>query len=72
MVLGSRERDPQHAGQALARRLGEAAELLRGAEVELHPLDGEQAGRLLATTLDQPGPVEGSELTGVIHAQLDQ
>jgi hypothetical protein len=69
VVLGSRERDAQLAQLALARRTGEAAELLRGAEVELHALDGEQAGRLLATTLDAPAPVEGSELTGVIHAQ---
>ena len=72
LVLTSRERDPQQAQLALARRAGEAAELLRGAEVELRPLDGEQAGRLLASTLDAPGPLEGSELTGVIHAQAQQ
>jgi hypothetical protein len=68
VVFGSRERDPELAYTTLARQTAEAAQLLAGAEVTLHPLAGEQAAALLAAALDPPGPVTGSQLEGVIHA----
>ncbi len=71
LVLRSRESRPELAQLTLERRAGEAIELLRGADVVLHLLDGEQTARLLASTLDPPGPTPGSDLTGVIHAQPD-
>jgi hypothetical protein len=71
LVLRSRERHVDLAEIALARLATEAIELLRGAQVALRPLDGEQAAALLAHTLDPPGPLDGSHLTGEIHAHPD-
>jgi hypothetical protein len=68
LVLRSRERQADVAEIALARLAAEAIELLRGAEVALQPLDGEHAAALLAHSLDPPGPLDGSHLTGEIHA----
>jgi hypothetical protein len=68
LVLRTRERQPALARAALERLAAEATELLRGAEVHLDPLDGDQAAALLARSLDPPGPAEGSHLQGVIHA----
>ena len=71
LVLRSRERQAELAQIALARLTTEAIELLRGADVALQPLDGEQAAALLARSLDPPGPLDGSHLTGEIHAHPD-
>jgi hypothetical protein len=71
LVLRSRERQADLAETALARLAAEAIELLRGADVALQPLDGEQAAALLARSLDPPGPLDGSHLTGEIHAHPD-
>ena len=68
LVLRPRHREPELAEVALTRTADQAAELLAGAEVQLQPLDGEQAAALLARALDPPGPVSGSHLEGVIHA----
>lgn len=68
LVLCSRERDPALAEIALTRLAAEAAELLAGADIVLHPLTGLEAAALLARALDPPGPPDGSHLTGVIHA----
>lgn len=68
LVLHSRERDAERAQLALDRLAREAIELLRGAEIVLTPVDGEQAAALLARSLDPPGPDNGSALEGVIHA----
>jgi hypothetical protein len=68
LVLRSRERQAELAEIALARLTAEAIELLRGAEVALQPLDGEQAAALLARSLYPPGPLDGCHLTGEIHA----
>lgn len=68
LVLRTRERQADLAEIALTRLAAEAIELLRGAEVALQPLDGEQAAALLARSLDPPGPLDGSHLTGDIHA----
>jgi hypothetical protein len=68
LVLRSRERGREPAEVALARLAADASELLLGAGVALHPLDGDQAARLLAASLDPPGPLEGSQLQGEIHA----
>ena len=68
LVLRSRERRREPAEVALARLAADASELLLGAGVALHPLDGDQAARLLAASLDPPGPLEGSQLQGEIHA----
>jgi hypothetical protein len=72
LVLRSRDRSAELAEVTLARRAGEASELLQGADVALASLGGEDAARLLACTLDPPGPSHGSHLTGVIHAQSRQ
>jgi hypothetical protein len=72
LVLRSRDRSAELAEVTLARRAGEASELLQGADVALASLGGEDAARLLACTLDPPGPSHGSHLTGVIHAQPRQ
>jgi hypothetical protein len=71
LVLRSRERQADLAEIAIARLTTEAIELLRGAQVALQPLDGEQAAALLARSLDPPGPLDDSHLTGVIHAHPD-
>lgn len=68
LVFGSREREPELAYATLARQAAEAAQILAGAEVTLHPLAGEQAALLLAAALNPPGPTAGSHLEGVIHA----
>jgi PrgI family protein len=68
LVLRTREQRRDPAQAALARLAADATELLLGAGVALHPLDGEQAARLLAASLDPPGPLEGSQLQGEIHA----
>ena len=68
LVLGSRQREPQLAQAALNRQAAEAAQLLAGAQIHLHPLDGTEAAALLAAALDPPGPTAGSHLEGVIHA----
>jgi hypothetical protein len=68
LVLRSSEQQASLAEIALARLTTEAIELLRGADVALQPLDGEQAAALLARNLDPPGPLDGSHLTGEIHA----
>lgn len=69
LVLRTRERRPELAETALDRRTVQARELLAGAGVALTPLAGEEAAHLLAFTLDPPGPLHGSHLKGVIHAQ---
>jgi hypothetical protein len=71
LVLRSREVRVELAEVTLARRAGEASELLQGAEVTLRLVGGAEAARLLACTLDPPGPTHGSHLTGVIHALPD-
>ena len=68
LVLRSRERRREPAEVALARLAADATELLLGAGVALHPLDGDEAAQLLAASLDPPGPLEGSQLQGEIHA----
>lgn len=69
VVLRCRDSQAELAEVTLSRRAGEAIELLRAADVALTPLDGTQTAHLLATTLAPPGPIPGSDLTGVIHAQ---
>jgi hypothetical protein len=71
LALRSRALQAELAEIALARLATEAIELLRGADVALQPLDGEQAAALLARSLDSPGPLDGSHLTGEIHAHPD-
>ena len=68
LVLSTRERHPALAEIALTRLAAEATDLLAGADVTLHPLEGDAAAALLARNLDPPGPPEGSHLQGVIHA----
>jgi hypothetical protein len=68
LVLRSRERRREPAEVALARLAADATDLLLGAGVALHPLDGDQAAQLLAASLDPPGPLDGSQLQGEIHA----
>jgi len=68
VVLRSRERRREAAEVALGRLTADATELLLGAGVVLHPLAGDEAARLLAASLDPPGPLEGSQLQGEIHA----
>src|SRR5438128_1984612 len=66
-----RERQPRPAQLTLSRLAEDTVELLRGAEVALQPLDGDQVAALLAQSLDPPGPLAGSHLTGVIHASAN-
>jgi hypothetical protein len=68
LVLGTCARDRESAAAILQRRADDATELLAGAGVTLRPLDGDHAARLLARTLDPPGPPVGSHLEGEIHA----
>jgi hypothetical protein len=68
LVLTTRAEDPQAASAALERRAGDAGELLGGAGVGLHRLDGEQAAGLLARAFDPPGPPAGATLEGTVHA----
>jgi len=68
LVLTARSRERTVAGQALERRAGEAAEILRAAGVELRPLGGEEAAALLGRVLDPAGSPAGSRLEGVVHA----
>jgi hypothetical protein len=68
LVLRSRERRREPAEVALERLTADATELLLGAGVALHPLDGDEAAQLLAASLDPPGPLQGSQLQGEIHA----
>jgi len=68
LVLHSRERRREPAEVALERLGADATELLLGAGVALHALDGDEAAQLLAASLDPPGPLEGSQLQGEIHA----
>ena len=68
LVLATRARDADAARTALERRAGEASELLRAADVELHTLRGEEAAAALARTLDPPGPPPGAALTGLVRA----
>jgi hypothetical protein len=68
LVLRARERRREPAEVALARLAADATALLAGAGVALHLLDGNQAAHLLAASLDPPGPLEGSQLQGEIHA----
>jgi len=68
LVLRTRHPEPELAEVALTRTADQAAELLAAAEVQLQPLNGEQAAALLTRALDPPGPVSGSHLEGVIHA----
>ena len=69
LVVGSRQRDPELALAALARQAAEAGQLLAGAQIQLRPLDGAEAVRLLAAALDPPGPAAGSNLEGVIRVE---
>ena len=66
LVLNTRERERAAAKTTLERRADETIELLQSAGVELQPLSGEETARLLARTLDPPGPAPGAELTGVV------
>jgi hypothetical protein len=50
----------------LGRCVSETVELLRAAGVELQPLDGPATVRLLARSLDPPGPPAGSALEGTV------
>jgi hypothetical protein len=73
LVLRSGERDAAVAEAALARSAAQAAELLRGAEVVLSPLGGEQVSALLARALDPPAGPPGSLREGVVEgARLAQ
>jgi hypothetical protein len=69
LVLRARERRREPAQAALARLAADAGELLLGAGVVLHPLDGDEVAQQLAATLDPPGPLEDSQLQGEIHAR---
>lgn len=69
LVLRSREQQPELAEVVLDRLAAEAIDLLRGADVALHTLNGEQTAALLARSLDPPGPPEGSHHEGVIDAK---
>jgi hypothetical protein len=66
LVLNTQAREQPLAQATLERRAAETVDLLQAAGVELQPLNGEQAARLLARTLDPPGPPPGSFLTGVV------
>ena len=68
LVLRSPRGDPELAQAELSQAADHAIETLAGAQVLLHPLDGEQAAALLARALNPPGPPPGSHLEGVIHA----
>ena len=68
LVLRSREQRREPAEVALGRLTADATELLLGAGVALHPLAGDEAAQLLAASLDPPGPLQGSQLQGEIHA----
>lgn len=67
LVLKSEERARSVAKTALARRSGEAIDLLQPAGVELQPLNGGETVALLARTLDPPGLPAGTSLTGLVH-----
>jgi hypothetical protein len=67
LVLVDPSRELEVAAPRLERRVGETIELLRTAGVELQPLAGEETARLLAQTLDPPGPAAGCALTGTVH-----
>jgi hypothetical protein len=69
VVLTTRERDTTVAAATLTRLATEATGLLAGAGVTLHRLNGTDAARLLARSLDPPGPVDGSHQEGVIRAK---
>lgn len=66
LVLNTHTLEQPLAQTTLERRAAETVELLQSAGVELHPLNGEQTARLLARTLDPPGPPAGTTLTGVV------
>jgi hypothetical protein len=66
LILHARRGERAAVQAELERRVGETVELLRAAGVELQPLDGPQAVRLLARVLDPPGPAAGSELEGTV------
>lgn len=68
VVLRSAQRRREPAEAALGRLAADATELLLAAGVALHPLDGDQAAQLLAASLDPPGPPDGSQRQGEIHA----
>lgn len=67
LVLLDESRDRQVAQPRLERRSNETIELLRAAGVDLQPLEGEKSARLLAQTLNPPGPPAGCALTGAVH-----
>lgn len=66
LLLCTRARETASARTTLERRAQETTELLRGAGVELTPLDGEQTAALLARALDPPGPPAGCTLDGAV------
>jgi hypothetical protein len=68
LVLATRAPDRDAAAATLTRRAAEAQELLGGAGVSLHQLDGDQTAGLLARTLDPPGPPVHTHLEGTVHA----
>jgi PrgI family protein len=68
LALATHSRDRNTAETTLRGRAREASELLRSCAVELHELPGEQAADVLARALTPPGPVAGSQLTGVVRA----
>lgn len=66
LLLCTHAREIAIARTTLERRATETTELLRAADVELTPLDGEQTAALLARALDPDGPPAGSTLAGVV------
>src|SRR5262249_39134498 len=66
LVLSTRARERTAARAELERRAAETEGLLSAAGVELHPLDGQEAGALLLGAFEHPGPPLGCELDGVI------
>ena len=67
LVLSTRSREPATARAELERRAAESESLLSAAGVELHVLDGPEAGALLLDAFEHPGPLAGCALDGVVH-----
>ena len=66
LLICTRARETASARTTLERRAQETTELLRGAGVELTPLDGDETAALLARAFDPPGPPAGCALNEVV------
>lgn len=66
LILHGPRGERTSAQAELERRAGETIEMLRTAGVELESLDGTETARLLARTLDPPGPPAGSHFEGTV------